>query len=268
MTEDKWSHWLTNDRWGDQRQAMLAALNLVRDRVLGMAAPKPGETVVDLGSGTGLLGLAAAAVVGTQGRVVCVDVSTPALRVAAANATVGCETFLVGDATTLPLRDGFADAVVMRSVLIYVLNRSAAASEMARVLRPGGRVGLFEPINRKMSDIVDLPEFKDVAAAYLAGRESNPLCNFDERDLVSAFEGAGFRVDLSMDESRWPVRGKEWAHTYRFGAPPGYNGYDTALAGGIGHQRLDEFVSAGERYLGETWITMSCPAAYLLAVRN
>lgn len=71
-----------------------------------------------------------------------------------------------------------------------------------------------------------------------------------------------------MDESRWPVRGQEWAHGFRYGAPAGYNGYDTALAGGAIKERLDEFLVAGERHLGDTWTVMTCPAAYLLAIRN
>jgi hypothetical protein len=71
-----------------------------------------------------------------------------------------------------------------------------------------------------------------------------------------------------MDESRWPARGAEWAHGFRHGAPPGYNAYDTALAGGAAQKRLDEFLVAGERQLGDAWTVMTCPAAYLLDIRN
>lgn len=268
MPEDKWSRWLEKDRWGDHKQGLQAALDAVRDRILGMAAPQTGETVIDLGSGTGLLGLEAARLVGPEGCVVCLDVSGPALRTAAAQATIGCERFAVAEALALPLRAACADAVVMRSVLIYVPDRQAAAAEMARVLRPGGRVAFYEPINRRMLLGVDLPDFGDVTQAYLLGRESNPLCNFEEHDLVSAFEGARFIVQLSMDESRWPARGAEWAHGFRYGAPPGYNAYDTAIAGGIDRKRLDAYVTAGERQLGDAWTVMTCPAAYLLAIRN
>ncbi|MDP9180508.1 MAG: methyltransferase domain-containing protein [Chloroflexota bacterium] len=268
MTEDKWSRWLKDERWGGRQQALQAALNSVRDRIMGMAAPQAGETVVDLGSGTGLLGLEAARLVGPEGRVVCLDVSEPALRTAAAQVTIGCERFAVAEALALPLRAACADAVVMRSVLIYVPDRQAAAAEMARVLRSGGRVAFFEPINRRMPLGVDLPDFVDVTQAYLLGRESNPLCNFEEHDLVAAFEGAGFTVQLSMDESRWPTRGAEWSHVFRYGAPAGYNAYDTALAGGATEERLDEFLVAGERQLGDAWIVMTCPAAYLLAIRT
>lgn len=268
MTEDKWSRWLTTERWGEHQEGLQRALNSVRDRILGVAAPQPGETVIDVGSGTGLLGLEAARLVGKGGIVVCLDISAPALRVASANATLGCEAFAVADAVALPLRDEFADVVVMRSVLIYVHDRSSAAREMARVLRPRGRVAFFEPINARMPEVVDLAEFRDVREAYLAGSKSNPLCNFEEGDLVEVFQQAGFRVELSMDESRWPVRGAEWAHGFRHGAPPGYNAYDTALAGGATKERLDEFLAAGERQLGDAWTVMTCPAAYLLAMRN
>src|ERR1700674_4887762 len=251
MAEDKWSRWLKDDRWGDHKQSLQAALHAVRDRILGLAALQTGETVVDLGSGTGLLGLEAARLVGKGGIVVFLDVSAPALRVASPNATEGCEAFAVADAVALPLRNGIADVIVMRSVLIYVQDRRAAAREMARVLRPRGRVAFFEPINARMPEVVDLAEFRDVREAYLAGSKSNPLCNFEEGDLVEAFEQAGFGVELSMDESRWPARGAEWAHAFRHGAPPGYSAYDTALSGGASQDRLDEFLMAGERQLGD-----------------
>ncbi len=268
MPEDKWSRWLTTERWGDHEKSLQSALNSVRDRILGMAAPRPGETVVDLGSGTGLLGLEAARLVGNGGRVIFLDISAPALRTAASDATVGCEAFAVAEALALPLRNGSADVVVMRSVLIYVHDRLAAAREMARILRPRGRVAFFEPINARMPEAVVLPEFDDVREAYRAGSKSNPLCNIEEGDLVEAFQQAGFRVELSMDESRWPARGQEWAHSFRYGAPAGYNAYDTALAAGATRERLDEFLVAGERHLGDAWTVMTCPAAYLLAIRN
>lgn len=268
MAVDKWSRWLNEDRWGDHRQSLQGALNSVRDRVLSMATPQHGETVIDLGCGTGLLGLAAARLVGSSGRVIFLDISAPALHTATSNATVGCESFAVADALALPLRDTSADVIVMRSVLIYVHDRRAAAGEMARVLRPRGRVAFFEPINARMPVVVDLPEFRDIRDAYIAGSKSNPLCNFEEGDLVEAFERAGFSVELSMDESRWPARGAEWAHGFRFGAPAGYNGYDKALAGGATRERVDEFLVAGERHLGDEWTVMTCPAAYLLAIRN
>jgi hypothetical protein len=119
-----------------------------------------------------------------------------------------------------------------------------------------------------MEQVVDMTGFEDVRDAYQAAMDKNTLTNFDENDLLSAFRDAGFTsVQIEMDESRFPVRGKEWAYGFRYGAPAGYNGYDMLLAAGVSAERAAAFMAAGERRLGEEWRAWSCPAAYLLAVR-
>ncbi len=268
MPEDKWSRWLNEERWGDQAGPFQAALNSVRDRILGLAELKPGATVIDLGAGTGLLGLQAARQVKREGTVVLVDVSRDSLASAQSDANVGCERFAVGDALHLPLISGWADAVVIRSVLIYIPDRLAAAHEIARVLRPGGRFVAYEPINRRMEQIVDMTGFEDVRDAYQAAMDKNTLTNFAEDDLVEAFRGAGFTsVEIVEDDSRFPVRGKEWAHGFRYGAPAGYNAFDMLLTAGISPERADEFLGHGERLLGDEWRVWRCPCVYLIAVR-
>jgi SAM-dependent methyltransferase len=247
---------------------MEAALNAVRDRILVLATVGPGERVVDVGSGTGLLGLKALDLVGPKGMVIFLDISMPALSATLAQASSESAIFVAGDAVHCPIRDGWADVVVMRSVLIYIPDRRAAAREIARVLRPGGRLAFFEPINRRMEPVVDMTAFDDVAEAYARGKDINPLTNFEAPDLVSAFRDAGFAsVDLEETESRWAARGREWAHGFKFGAPAGYSGYDMLLAGGLSPERADEFLAAGEQELGEDWRPMSCPAVYLTAFR-
>src|SRR5207247_8530997 len=134
-----------------------------------------------------------------------------------------------------------------RSTLSHMPDRLAAAHETARVPRARGRGVAYEPINRLMEQIVDMTGFEDVRDAYQLAMDQNPLCNFDESDLVEAFRTAGFAsVQIEMDESRFPVRGKEWAHGFRYGAPAGYNSYDMLLAAGISAQRADTFVAYGE----------------------
>jgi SAM-dependent methyltransferase len=107
----------------------------------------PGEHVVDVGCGAGLDAMIAARMVGAEGRVVGVDM-TPAMlakaRTSAAEAGIANLTVREGYAETLPVPDGWADVVISNGVLNLVPDKAASLREMARVLRPGGRLQIAD----------------------------------------------------------------------------------------------------------------------------
>jgi arsenite methyltransferase len=173
---------------------------------------RAGMDVLDVGSGTGLLALEAALRVGASGSVVALDVSAAALReLTQSGRNIR---LLLGDAVSLPLADECVDAVVTRSVLIYVIDKTRSAVEFRRVLRPGGRVSMFEPINRRYQffadvDLADLePQRGRVLERWLGQRDlGGAMMGFDERDLERAFVDAGFdSVDLTYEVVRRRTR--------------------------------------------------------------
>lgn len=104
---------------------------------------RPGEHVVDVGSGAGIDSLIAAYMVGQAGQVIGVDM-TPAMlekaRAAAAEAGLSNVEFRQGYGEALPVPDGSADVVLSNGVLNLMPDKLAALAEMARVLKPGGRL--------------------------------------------------------------------------------------------------------------------------------
>jgi len=116
-----------------------------RARVLDLLAPLPGEHVLDIGAGPGLLALDLARLVGEQGRVVGLDLA-PAMVETAARRLSGLTHAQVrlGDALALDLADGSFDAVVSTQVYEYVADMPRALSELHRVLRPGGRALILD----------------------------------------------------------------------------------------------------------------------------
>jgi len=196
--------------------AALDELARKRDRVLDAAELEQGAAVADVGAGTGLLTLGAVDRVGPDGDVIALDISVDALEELRANTAAPNISYLVGQADVLPLRDASVDAVVTRSVLIYVDDKAEAAREFARVLRSGGRVSLFEPINRRnllLTQSVDFSPLGDLGDRLRAWNEAfyartdDPMLNFDESDLERLFAGAGLadvRVELGADEHRIP----------------------------------------------------------------
>lgn len=116
-----------------------------RERTLELLGPRPGERVLDIGSGPGYLAAALAERVGRTGAVCAVDPS-PAMNALAAQKAHDLPqvTIEVGDALALPFPDGGFDAAVSTQVFEYVADMPAALAELRRVLRPGGRALILD----------------------------------------------------------------------------------------------------------------------------
>ena len=109
-----------------------------------MAGPiHPGETVVDIGSGSGFDSMIASQMVGPSGRVVGIDMTPEMLKKAQTGAEEMGAThveFRKGLADNLPLADEFADVVISNGVLNLSLDKNKTLREWSRVLKPGGRL--------------------------------------------------------------------------------------------------------------------------------
>jgi ubiquinone/menaquinone biosynthesis C-methylase UbiE len=205
---------------------MLARLAETRDRVLDRAGLREGETLLDVGCGEGLIGFGA--LERGAGTVIFSDVSTDLLdfcREAATELGVldRCR-FVEASAEDLStIGDESVDVATTRSVLIYVRDKAAAFRELARVLGRGGRISLSEPINRfALRDTetwlgYDLAPLRDIAekmrALYeaLQPRDSDPMLDFDERDLVRLAEEAGFfPIELWLKAVIEPAPARSW----------------------------------------------------------
>ncbi len=227
---DHWAQWLLERRHGgdpELREAQLAELAVFRDRVLQGAGIAPGETVLDVGAGDGLIAFGALDRVGERGTVIFSDISQDLLDHARSLAEqLGvldrCR-FLRASADDLrALPDAAVDVVTTRSVLIYVADKGRAFAEFHRVLRPGGRLSIFEPINRFAFpepegrfwgyDVLPVEDLaRRVVAVYrrLQPPDRDPMLNFDERDLLAHAQEAGFaevRLDLHAEVVRHQPR--------------------------------------------------------------
>jgi SAM-dependent methyltransferase len=114
---------------------------------LAAAALQPGERVLDVACGTGLIARLAAEKVGPTGAVTGIDIAPDMIDVAKAvppPAGPHIE-WHVGDATSLPFPDNSYDVVICQMGLMFMENRSTAIAEMRRVLTPGGRVAVSTP---------------------------------------------------------------------------------------------------------------------------
>ena len=162
------------------------------DMGLGCGAPvpalelQPGETVLDLGSGGGIDVFLAASHVGSAGRVIGVDMTPAMIDLARENARKGGYEnvdFRQGRLEALPVEDRSVDAVTSNCVINLVPDKAAVYAEIARVLRPGGRV--------VVSDIVLDGELPPAMLREL--NEGNCILTAIRReDYLRMVRGAGF----------------------------------------------------------------------------
>lgn len=136
--------------------AFLRAGRWYRRRMLVKAGLRPGASHLDVGSGTGLCAAIGQQVVGPTGRVVALDPSTGMLEVAKKR---GVREVVEGRAESLPFPDGTFDVVSMSYMLRHIEDLMLAFAEARRVLRPGGRIVIFEvtrptgPVRRRLFDL-------------------------------------------------------------------------------------------------------------------
>lgn len=126
----------------EQLEAIYLGPDIVaqRARTLALLNLKPGESVLDIGSGPGFLCGDMAAAVGPRGKVRGIDISPVMVARAAQRSPQGWVSFATGDAARLDERDASYDAVVSIQVAEYVPDIDAFCREAFRVLKPGGRL--------------------------------------------------------------------------------------------------------------------------------
>lgn len=255
---DPWAEWLLKRRFGaggSSPPEQAAGLGLVRDRVLDRARLAEGDRVLDVGAGDGLI--AFGALERGAGEVVFSDVSDDLLEhsrlLAEERGVLHRCRFVNASADDLSAFDpGSFDAVTTRSVLIYVERKHEAFTEFHRVLRPGGRVALFEPINRFGArhrveetlfgyELDGLGELTDkVDAVYKALQpDTDPMLDFDERDLLELARAAGFLpLELELNAHVLPHPPQAWGQFISVAGNPKLPTLDEAM---------DEALSPAER---------------------
>ena len=231
---DVWSEWLLHRRHADDSaygRVVQVAVQSYADRVLEGAQLSAGMTLADVGAGEGLVAFRAIDRIGPSLRVILTDLSAPMLRFAESAARqrkiqTQCTFIECGADNLAGIADSSVDVVTTRAVLAYVADKKASFGEFYRVLKPGGRISIMEPIlqdeafyaralRKRINDQNFQPadrfltllhrwkaaQFPDTEEACAA----SPIVNYSERDLVTMARGAGFadiHLQLHIDVVR------------------------------------------------------------------
>jgi len=160
-------------------------------RVLDAARVQPGDRVLDVACGTGILARGGAARVGGEGTVAGLDASAGMLSVAARLAPD--IDWREGAAESLPFETGSFDVVVSQFGLMFFQDRSTSLREMLRVLTPGGRtaVAVWESLENSEAYPLEAELLERVAGRRAADALRAPFVMGDRDELAALFEGAG-----------------------------------------------------------------------------
>lgn len=197
MTQERWQ--LTGNGPENYEQYQVPSVFEPLARIFLEQLPlSPGQRVLDVACGTGIVARLAASLVGATGSIVGVDLNAGMLAVARKHTPVGSAPveWREGDALALPCADAEFDAVLCQQGLQFFGDKSAALREMHRVLAPGGLLALCV-----WRTIEHSPCHRAIAAALarhagpeLAQRFQGPFAFGDAGALRGVIQDAGFTV--------------------------------------------------------------------------
>lgn len=178
-----------------------ANLGLGCGNPIALASLKPGQTVLDLGSGAGFDCFLAAQRVGKTGKVIGIDMTPEMLKKARANARKGNYSnveFRAGEIEKLPVDNASIDVIISNCVINLSPDKPAVFKEAFRVLKPGGRI--------MVSDIV-LTKPLPKAVMQSVGAYVGCLAGATMKDnYLGAIMSAGFGDIRVLDEAAFPIK--------------------------------------------------------------
>lgn len=197
-----WAEWLKSINKDKKARIHLSK---VSNTILKLADIKPTDHLLDIGTGLGLLGFKAYEKLKTKGKVVAIDIDP--------NCVIECQKYLEEnkiytnyelhniDLTNNSLPSKSFDVAVSRSVIMHILDKQKAISEIYRLLRNDGRLSLFEPtfylkterlcnfINP--SNITNFKKIKEIEEKF-RNDPNDPVTNYDVKSLKSIIKNSGF----------------------------------------------------------------------------
>lgn len=281
-----WTQWLLETRFAfltpELRAQTMKWLEMVRDNVLIRADIQPGETILDIGTGTGLLAFKALEMQNGNGTVIFSDKFQDCLD--------SCEEFLKEMGITqgyqmmqapcehFPLLDNSIDKALMRSVLVHIPNKQPAINEIYRILKPGGRFCCFEPIirsNTRYWELTDAEHIENYEAFKNAENDFmtnplDPLCNFDENTLAQNFEKAGFSdgsVDLDTIPSTYRANADMIEKWFISPPAPDQLTMKQRFMKYFDEKLVDKYIEDVKQNLNEKEITVCANAVYVNIIK-
>lgn len=281
-----WTQWLKQNRFAGQTPEMIEQttrwLEAVRDVILVYAEIMPHETIIDIGCGTGLLAFKALEMQDCKGKVIFSDKFQDCLddckRILDESGVLGGYEMLLSPCEHIALPESSVHKALMRSVLVHIVHKQPAISEIYRILKPGGKFCAFEPVirsNTRYWQILDpmyiekYEDFKRVENEIM----ENPLdslCNFDEKTLEMNLEIAGFSVpEVKVQEvaSRYIVQSGMVSEWFNNPPSPGQPSTKERYLKYFDEDTVNKYMQDVQNYLTGREISLKTNAVFINATK-
>jgi ubiquinone/menaquinone biosynthesis C-methylase UbiE len=279
-----WTQWLKQNRFAGQTPEMIEQttkwLEAVRDVLLVYAEIMPHETVIDIGCGTGLLAFKALELQDCKGRVIFSDKFQDCLddckRILDESGVTSGYEMLLSPCEHIALPESTAHKALMRSVLVHIVNKQPAISEIYRILKPGGKFCAFEPVIRsntrywQILDPIFIEKYDDFKKAENEMMENpmDSLCNFDENTLRMNLEIAGFSVpEVKVQEvkSNYVVQAGMVEQWFNNPPSPGQPSTKERYMKYFDEKTVNRFIENAQNYLTGREISLKTNAVFINA---
>lgn len=281
-----WTQWLKQTRFAGQTPEMIEQttkwLEAVRDVVLVYAEILPHETVIDIGTGTGLLAFKALELQDCKGKIIFSDKFQDCLddckRILDESGVRGGYEMLLSPCEHIALPESTVHKALMRSVLVHIVNKQIAINEVYRILKPGGKFCAFEPVIRsntrywQITDPMYIDKYEDFKRVEneLMENPLDSLCNFDEDTLKTNLEIAGFSIpEVRVQEVRSSYTVKEGMVAEWFNNPPspGQPSTKARYLKYFDEETVNKYMNDVQNYLTNREISLQTNAVFINATK-
>lgn len=281
-----WTQWLKQNRFAGQTPEMIEQttkwLEAVRDVVLVYAEIKPYETVIDIGTGTGLLAFKALEMQDCKGKIIFSDKFQDCLddckRILDESGVRGGYEMLLSPCEHIALPESTVHKALMRSVLVHIVNKQLAINEVYRILKPGGKFCAFEPVIRsntrywEITDPMHIEKYEDFKRIEneLMENPLDSLCNFDQDTIKTNLEIAGFSIpEVKVQEVRSNYIVQDGMVEQWFNNPPspGQASTKERYLKYFDEVTVDKYMSDVQNYLTNREISLKSNAVFINATK-